>query len=429
MSLKSSPFFRAEWLLLTGIFATNMGNAMHILVLGKWIFDLTGSAKAFGGALAFEQVMGFIIGLLAGPLVDRLSPARAVIWTDFFRGILVLICGGLTFAIPELGVLYLMILAIQMGKPFYKSGIFAAEIQLIPEERRAHYNSRTVTFMQAGSFVGMWMAGILISLSMTRWGFVLNGLSFFASAASLLLAEKFVGSTESASEAQVSTMEAHIQSKGLVQGFFAGFVRDWLEVIKILREKKEIAVAFLLNSFDMALPQVFNVLLVPLVALKLQNQPFWISGLDSAFAVGAGLSGLIAGSWIISKGIRFGAWAGLLMQSLGFVFISYFQQEVLIVVACFLFGFFNTISWSAWQTWLQKNVTKSERGKLSVVRHMSNSALTAIVVLIAGHLITIGVSETALFAAACAFVASSLTLLFFRFFESDRLFSSVKSVR
>lgn len=112
---------RSEALLLSGILATNFGNASHILLVGKYLFDLTGSAKSFGLALAFEQVMALCATLLAGPLVDRWNPYRTLVITEILRGLLVSSVGLIVLTNPSALWIYAMILAIQLGRPFYKS--------------------------------------------------------------------------------------------------------------------------------------------------------------------------------------------------------------------------------------------------------------------------------------------------------------------
>lgn len=397
------------WLLM-GILFTNIGNAVHILTLAKWTYDLTGSSKVFGGALAFEQLAGFGMGIIAGPIVDRLSPIKAVVWIDLIRGVLVTIVGLLTLYFPSIGLVYWMILAIQMGKPFYKSGLFALEIHLVPETIRTNYNARTVSFMQIGALSGVWLAGFLISRSEVQWGFVINGISFIGSAISLSIAERINGD-----DILITTTSEF--DRGLKPYWLKAtqvIFEEWASAFRLLNKKKDLAVAIILNSFDTALPQIFNVLLIPLVALKLKNEVFWISGLDSSFSIGAGIAGFAIGGWINKNGIRFGVCLGLGLQAISLILLWFFDHSLFIAISCACFGIFNTISWTSWQTWLQRQLSREDRGKVAILRHMSNSALTALCVLIAGFLAIKGTHLIIVFAALCAFCAFSGSLLFFR---------------
>ena len=373
-SLKYNRITTAEKLLLLGIFLTNIGNAIHILCLARFLFNSTGSSLIFGGTIVFEQIFAVGLSLIAGPFVDRSCPLKTVIFSDFVRGLLVCLIALVLLQKSSIVFICIMVTCIQMGKPFYKSGIFSSEIILIPEERRPDYNSLSASISQAGNFVGMAIAGFIISTMDSRWGLFMNGVSYLLSAMTVYFASKVARpNTLLLSSEKFSKNEKRLPQSSHIHRFTV----DWMEAIIIIKKNLKLIPAFLIAGLDIALPQVFNVLLIPLVATKLNNTSFWISFLDSCFALGAIISGLIVGKFMMRKTIKFGAISGIGIQGLGFLITTFFNHPSILILACFLNGMGNTTSWSAWQTWMQSNIPGKERGRLTVIRHMSSSLVTA----------------------------------------------------
>lgn len=371
----------SEFLLLTAILFTNLGNACHLLVLGKFLFDLTGGIRSFGQALVLEQVFAIAVSLVAGAFIDRWPVVRSVVLTEALRGLAVIASGLLLWVSPGVALIYLMILAIQIGRPFYKSGYFALEIALIQRDRLPHYNSRSVSFMQLGSILGMWIAGAFIAWQIPVWGFVLNGLTFLISAVCTHFAGKdFDQATGwSPSSAQVGSCSAQA-------GVFSSIVTDWKRALAIAREDLRLVGGLVLGGLDFALAQVFNVLLILIVMTRLSGDAFWLSALDSGFAVGAMLVGSFAGYLVQWRGKAFAILFGISMQTLCFVILGIGENGISLLLGAALLGAANTVSWTGWQTWLQEKAPKNVRGKISVLRHLITSVTVAAFVAMASRL-------------------------------------------
>lgn len=361
---------RNEGYLLSGIFLTSAGTATHLLVLGKYLFDLTGSAKAFGGAVAFEQLVSIFAAFLAGPLVDRAISSKFFLVSESIRGIIVTLCSVVLFKSSNLMAVYIMIFAIQIGKPFYKSGLFVVETEIFSKEQLPKYNGRSVTSMQLGSFLGIWIGGLLIIQDIPVVGFTLNGISFLSSGICLALATR-KSSLNRPSEPMTS------------------FVSDWKVMIRMIQGQKSIVSASLLGSIDYALPNLFNILLAPLVFFKLSNDSLWLSLLDSSFALGAAIGGLILGRFVNQFGLRKAALWGFTLQALSFLLLFLDKPKFVFPMAIFFFGFGNSLSWSGWQGWLQTNISKPHRAKFSIFRQMITTSITAIFALLIGYLLEI----------------------------------------
>lgn len=248
--------------------------------------------------------------------------------------------------------------------------------------------------MQVGSFLGIWFGGWLIYRKHVPMGFVINGLSFLASAMSLTIVTK--GRKPSA----VSSKQTRI-------------LNDWREILQhFFREKKLLAASFIASA-DFVLPQAFNILLAPLVFYRFSDDPFWLSTLDSCFAAGAGAAGIFAGHFIHKKGIQVSSVLGFSLQAFSLLALALVTTKAQIIFAILLFGTANTLSWTSWQTWIQTHVKKAHRGRFSLVRHLINSLMTAACALLIGTVISSSLRQTIILASIFAFVSLIGSCLFF----------------
>lgn len=82
----------ARYLILSN-FITNIGNGIHILIVGKLLYDITGTLMSFAFVIIFEYVIKIILQLFAGSMVDKGNPKRIALISDFVRGIILILAG------------------------------------------------------------------------------------------------------------------------------------------------------------------------------------------------------------------------------------------------------------------------------------------------------------------------------------------------
>src|SRR4051794_10450810 len=68
----------AGWWILAGTLVSTSGSAMQTLAAGKYLYDQTGSAAAFGAVMVFQQVLAVMTQFVAGPWVDRHDQRRTL---------------------------------------------------------------------------------------------------------------------------------------------------------------------------------------------------------------------------------------------------------------------------------------------------------------------------------------------------------------
>jgi MFS family permease len=80
--LRRNPGFRA---LFAAIFASGLGTFIAVIALSVDVYDRTGSATWVSALLVADFLPSVAIGLLFGPLIDRLSRRRIMVVADLAR--------------------------------------------------------------------------------------------------------------------------------------------------------------------------------------------------------------------------------------------------------------------------------------------------------------------------------------------------------
>lgn len=235
-----------------------------ILVLQVTTFQI-GLLQAAGGA------SGFIVGLFAGVIVDRLERKPLLIATDLGRA-------ALAFSIPIAAIFGFLSIG-QLYVVYFLSGALTiianvSEMAFLPsileKEKLVEGNSKFGTTESAGLIVGPGLSGALLQILTAPMGILIDAFSFLASAV-------FVAQIR-APEAIIEKQETSIWSQiGEGLRFVYGH-----PILRPLAES--IALYFLFRQIVLAL--------FTLYAIRVLNlDPFWLgvifSGLGFGFLAGA----------------------------------------------------------------------------------------------------------------------------------------------
>ena len=189
--IRRSPAFGLLFLATAG---SSFGTYIAAVALTLHISDLTGSPVWVAGLLIADFLPIVVIGLLLGPLVDRLSRRWLMIGSDIARfGVF----AALPFTdSPAVIVALAGISGVATG--FFRPAAFAGLPNLVPDEELTNANSLLQTVETLA-----WMIGpILGALMYTAWGpdvpYVVNALTFLVSVALIAgISEKKLRSEES----------------------------------------------------------------------------------------------------------------------------------------------------------------------------------------------------------------------------------------
>ena len=178
------PFYGL--LLANGI--SGAGNLVEAVALPWFVLELTESATAAGLTGAAAVAPSILAGVFGGTLVDRLGYRRSAVVSDLVSGIAVLTVPllALSYGIA----LWQMVLLVFASRLLDSAGRTARE-SITPELAElaqmplARANGLYAAVTRATALVGAPLGGVLIAVFGAREALLVNGVSFFISAALL----------------------------------------------------------------------------------------------------------------------------------------------------------------------------------------------------------------------------------------------------
>ncbi|WP_435862434.1 MFS transporter [Streptomyces phaeochromogenes] len=184
----SSLKIRNYRLFFTGQVVSNTGTWMQRIAQDWLVLSLTGSSAAVGFTTALQFLPMLLFGLYGGVLVDRLPKRPTLLATQAAMGLTGLALAFLTIS-GHVQVWHVYVAAFAVGlatvidNPARQS--FVSEM-VGPDQLQNAVSLNSANF-QSARLVGPAVAGLLITSVGTGWAFLLNGLSFVAPIAGLLL--------------------------------------------------------------------------------------------------------------------------------------------------------------------------------------------------------------------------------------------------
>jgi MFS family permease len=76
-------------LLLSGQFVSQIGDKFYMLALAIWVLDTTNSPAMMGGVLFCSFFPMFLMGFIAGAVVDKYNRKIIIVAADFIRGLVI----------------------------------------------------------------------------------------------------------------------------------------------------------------------------------------------------------------------------------------------------------------------------------------------------------------------------------------------------
>ncbi|MER7412366.1 MFS transporter [Streptomyces sp. NHF165] len=187
-SMFSSLRIRNYRLFAMGQVVSNTGTWMQRIAQDWLVHSLTGSSTAVGVTTALQFLPMLLFGLYGGVIADRCSKRKLLLVTQGAMGVTGLVLAALTLS-GQVQVAHVYALAFVLGlvtvvdNPTRQT--FVSEM-VGPAQIRNAVSLNSANF-QSARLVGPAVAGVLISAVGGGWAFLLNGLSFAAPIAGLLL--------------------------------------------------------------------------------------------------------------------------------------------------------------------------------------------------------------------------------------------------
>lgn len=183
--LQRNQNYRLYW---GGAFLSNIGTWMQSLALGWLVFQLTGSTFLLGVVSFAGSIPILFLSPFGGVLADRIERRRLMVYTQIGMMLLAFLLAGLTFA-RIVTVWQIMVIAFLNGvvNAFNAPVRQSLVADLVPRSDLQGAIALNSAQYQGSRILGPTLAGITLAAFGSAWCFFVNGLSFLAVIAALLL--------------------------------------------------------------------------------------------------------------------------------------------------------------------------------------------------------------------------------------------------
>jgi len=172
---RRSPSFGYLFLATAG---SAFGTYLAAIALTVEVYDLTQSGVWVAALLIADFLPIVLIGLLLGPLVDRLSRRRLMIFSDLVRfGVF----AALPFVDTATGVIGLAAIS-GVATGFFLPAVYAGLPNLVPDEELANANSLLGTVETLAWMIGPVVGGLMLTAWGTTVPYTVNAITFLVSA-------------------------------------------------------------------------------------------------------------------------------------------------------------------------------------------------------------------------------------------------------
>jgi MFS family permease len=175
-------FFGGQSISLIGTWMTRVATS--------WlVYRLTKSSLLLGTVGFAGQIPTFLLAPLAGVLVDRMERRKVLVWTQSLAMVQSLLLAWLTLS-HRINITEVLILSAMQGviNSFDMPGRQSFMIRMV-EDRRDLSNAIAInsSMVNVARLIGPSLAGLLIAVTNEGWCFLVDGVSYIAVIASLLM--------------------------------------------------------------------------------------------------------------------------------------------------------------------------------------------------------------------------------------------------
>ncbi len=250
-----------------------VGTWMTRLATGWLVYRLTHSALLLGVVSFSGQILAFVLGPFAAVWVERLERRKLLVWTQVFAAIQSLAMAALTLAhVINLGEIIALAAFQGLINAFDMPGRQSFLVQMVEDPADLGNAIAINSSMANGArLVGPAVAGMLIAAVGEGWCFLLDGLSYIAVIASLLV--------------------MHIHAAP-ARGKASGMLREMREGWDYVRNFRPIRTVLLLFSLLSLMGYPYMVLLPVFAAELLHGNARTLGMLSAASGTGALISAL-----------------------------------------------------------------------------------------------------------------------------------------
>ncbi len=358
--LRSSPSFR---LLFGSYLVSGLGTFLAVVALSVDVWDRTHSGVWVSALLIADFLPAVAIGLLLGPLVDRLSRKRLLVGADLIR---VAVFVLLAFSASAGQIVALALLA-GIATGFARPAAYAGLPNLVATDDLPRANALLRLAEQLTITFGALIGGIVVAAAGPDPAYLVNAASFGISAILLL---QIPGSL---------LQHGYARSHGYWEDLSEGFRL-------VLRSRPLLAVLLSWNLAMIAIAFV-NVSEVALAKVSFDAGDFGFGLLWAANGLGAVIGALLASTWLERRGMT--VLYGLAIGVMGAAYIAAAcSPNVWVAAVCVVVGGIGNATALVCNTLLvQRGAPDRLRGRAFTLIMGTNFALLGLGMVIAGPLV------------------------------------------
>ena len=308
--LRASPSFR---LLFGSTLISGLGTWIAVIALVVDVKNRTGSAIWVSALLIADFLPGVAIGLLLGPLVDRLSRKRLLVGADLVRFAAFIL---LALAVNSGQIVALALLA-GIANGFARPAAYAGLPNLVSEELLPRANSLLRTADQLTVMLGTVLGGILVAASGPDLAYWLNAGSFALSAVLVL------------------RISATLLQEGKAQS--SGHWHDVAEGFSAILSSRPLLAVLVSWSIATVTIAVANVAEVFLATVAFDAGSFGYGLMWAASGLGAVVGALFASSWLERRSMTVVYATAIALMGIGDIAAGS-SPNVWVAVWCVLLG-------------------------------------------------------------------------------------------
>jgi MFS family permease len=357
--LRRAPSFTLLWLATLG---SGLGTGVATIALTVDVWDRTGSGKWVSALLLVEFLPMLAIGLLLGPIVDRVSRRGLMIGSDLVRAA---VFGLLPFANEPVAIVALAGVA-GFATGFFRPAVYAGMPNLVGDDDLPQANALLQSVENLTWMLGPLLGGVLLSVTSPDVSYAVNAVTFVLSAALI------------ARVAAVRLQAGVAESEGHLHDLAAGF-----RLVVRSRSLLTVLVAWTIAMLGLA---AVNVAEVALAKVSLDAGDFGLGLLMASAGLGLILGSVLGGEVLERRTIAFayGFAAALMAVGIGLAAVA---PNVWVAAACVVVsGFGNGVASVCNPVLVQRGAPDHLRGRAFTVIMSVNSAAFGVGMVIAGVL-------------------------------------------
>lgn len=352
--MKENNLNKYSFMLLFGLGISNLGDFIYLVAINVLVFKITGSATAVAGLWIIGPIAALITKFWMIPFIDRMNLKKILIFSDLFRGSLLIILP----LISSLWIIYTLLFLLAVGKSFFEVSSMTYITKLVPENNRKKFNSFRSLLTSGAFLIGPAVSGILLLIASPGIAIWINAFSFFLSAIIIYLLPN------------IDSIENN-------KVFFTlkAYKSDWNVVTKFSKEYKFVFKIYLFTQllviFSLAMDAQEVVFTQDVLNLSEAQYGILISLTGLGSIIGASVVSILSNR--LSNKMLIGG--GSLLVTAGYIIYSLSNSFNSVMMAFLILGFFSSFSNTGFMTFYQSNVPVNIMGRISSVYGLLQSGL------------------------------------------------------